>query len=385
MRNFVFHNPTKIIFGYNQIIYLREELPQDARVLVTYGGGSVKANGVLSQVREALEGRTSFEFFGIQANPDYGTLLEAIELARQERIDYLVAVGGGSVIDGTKFIAAALRYDGEPWDIVAKPAVSPTDAVPIGCVLTLPATGSEMNGNAVVSRAETGDKLDFKSPHVLPRFAILDPTNSYTLPPRQIANGVVDAFVHVIEQYLTFPVGAKVQDRFAEGLLLTLIEEGPQALAEPQNYLVRANLMWAASLALNGLIGAGVPQDWSTHMIGHQLTARHGLDHAQTLAVVLPSILQMTRITKKAKLLQYAERVWGLRDGSEEQRINAAIAATRDFFERMQVPTRLSSYGLDGSSIPAIIDKLGEHGMIALGENGMITLEVSRQVLKSAV
>ena len=213
---------------------------------------------------------------------------------------------------------------------------------------------------------------------------MLDPVTTYTLPPRQIANGVVDAFVHTVEQYLTYPVEGRVQDRFSEGLLLTLIEEGPRALAEPENYDVRANVMWSATLALNGLIGAGVPQDWATHMIGHELTAMHGLDHAQTLAIVLPSVLEYKREQKRAKLLQYAERVWNLRDGSEDERIAAAIQATRDFFEKMGNPTRLSAYGIDGSTIPALVEKLKEHGCTALGEHQDITLADSQRILEAA-
>lgn len=251
-------------------------------------------------------------------------------------------------------------------------------------VLTLPATGSESNSGAVITRKVSGDKQAFHSTLVRPQFAVLDPVVTYTLPERQIANGVVDAFVHTLEQYLTYPVDAKVQDRFAEGLLLTLVEEGPRALEEPDNYAVRANVMWSATLALNGLIGAGVPQDWSTHMLGHELTAMHGLDHAQTLAVVLPAMLRDRKAQKREKLLQYAERVWNLRDGSEEGRIDGAIEATRGFFERMGVPTRMSDYQLDGSSIPALVEKLEEHGMTALGEHKDITLADSQRVYEAA-
>jgi NADP-dependent alcohol dehydrogenase len=254
----------------------------------------------------------------------------------------------------------------------------------MGVVLTLPATGSESNNGAVISRQATGDKLPFFSAHTYPVFAVLDPVTTYSLPARQVANGVVDAFVHTVEQYLTYPAEGRIQDRFAEGILLTLIEEGPRALAEPENYDVRANVMWSATQALNGLIGAGVPQDWATHMIGHELTAMHGLDHAQTLAVVLPSVLAYKKEQKRAKLLQYADRVWGLRDGSEEQRIDAAIAATRAFFEQLGVGTRLSAYGLDGSTIPAMIAKLEEHGGKALGEHQDVRLDDSRRILEAA-
>jgi NADP-dependent alcohol dehydrogenase len=312
--------------------------------------------------------------------------MKAVEVVRAENIDFLLAVGGGSVVDGTKFIAAAAHYqaDSDPWHILKTVGSEIKGAVPMGCVLTLPATGSESNSGAVITRKSSGDKQHFFSPYVQPLFAVLDPVVTYSLPARQIANGVVDAFVHTIEQYLTYPVDAKVQDRFAEGLLLTLLEDGPRALAEPENYAVRANVMWSATMALNGLIGAGVPQDWATHMLGHELTAMHGLDHAQTLAIVLPALLNEKKAQKREKLLQYAERVWGLRDGSEDSRIDGAIAATRAFFEQMGVPTRMADYQLDGSSIPALLDKLHQHGMTALGEHQDITLEVSQRIYEAA-
>jgi NADP-dependent alcohol dehydrogenase len=384
MQNFTFHNPTRIIFGEGQIAALDTEVPREARVLITYGGGSIKSNGVLAQVQAALGDRIWFMFGGIEPNPTYETLMQAVALAREKQIDFLLAVGGGSVIDGTKFIAAALKFDGEPWDILSRQA-HVNDAMPFGSVLTLPATGSEMNNGGVITYRARGDKLPFRSEATYPLFSVLDPTTTYSLPPRQIANGVVDAFVHIVEQYLTYPVDAKVQDRFAEGLLITLTEIGPQALAEPHNYDVRANLMWTATLALNGLIGAGVPQDWATHMLGHEITALHGLDHAQTLAIVLPAMLSVRRESKRAKLLQYAERVWNITQGTEDERITAAITATRMFFERMTVGTRLRDYQLGGDSIAALIAKLEEHGMTALGEHGDVTPEVSRQVFQLAV
>ncbi|EPP0955441.1 alcohol dehydrogenase [Cronobacter dublinensis] len=386
MNNFNLHNPTHIAFGKGAISELRSLIPADSRVLITYGGGSVKKTGVLDQVYSALNGLDVLEFGGIEPNPSYETLMNAVELVRKEKVTFLLAVGGGSVLDGTKFIAAAAHYTAasDPWHILETRGSDITDAIPMGSVLTLPATGSESNKGAVVSRRATGDKQAFHSPFVQPRFAILDPVYTYTLPPRQVANGVVDAFVHTVEQYVTYPVNAKIQDRFAEGILLTLIEEGPKALKEPENYDVRANLMWAATQALNGLIGAGVPQDWATHMLGHELTAMHGLDHAQTLAVVLPALWNEKRNEKRAKLLQYAERVWNITEGSDDERIDAAIAATRRFFETMGAPTRLSDYGLDGSSIPALLAKLEEHGLTALGEHQDITLDVSRRIYEAA-
>jgi NADP-dependent alcohol dehydrogenase len=386
MNNFDLHTPTRILFGKGAISELRAQIPADARVLITYGGGSVKKNGVLDEVYAELEGLDILEFSGIEPNPAYETLMKAVEVVRQQKVTFLLAVGGGSVLDGTKFIAAAANYplDQDPWNILLTRGSDVKSAIPLGSVLTLPATGSESNKGAVVSRRSTGDKQAFMSEHVQPVFAVLDPVYTYTLPPRQVANGVVDAFVHTVEQYITYPVNAKVQDRFAEGILLTLVEDGPIALKEPENYDVRANVMWAATMALNGLIGAGVPQDWATHMLGHELTAMHGLDHAQTLAVVLPSLLNEKRNEKRGKLLQYAERVWNITEGSEEERIDAAIEATRNFFEQMGAPTRLSAYGLDGSSIPALLVKLEEKGMTKLGEHQDITLDVSRRIYEAA-
>ncbi|MFQ2293226.1 alcohol dehydrogenase [Aeromonas enteropelogenes] len=386
MNNFTLHTPTKVLFGKGQIAQLREQLPADARVLITYGGGSVVRSGLLAQIRTELAGMTLFEFGGIEPNPAYETLMGAVELARAEKVDFLLAVGGGSVLDGTKFIAAATPYDPvkDPWHILETVGSEVRSAIPLGTVLTLPATGSEMNMGAVITRKRTGDKQHFFSPFVMPRFAVLDPVLTYTLPARQVANGVVDAFIHILEQYLTYPVNAKVQDRFAEGLLLTLIEEGPKALTEPENYDVRANIMWSATMALNGLIGAGVPHDWATHMLGHELTALYGLDHAQTLAVVLPALLEAKREQKHAKLLQYAERVWDLREGSEAERIDGAIAATRDFFTRMGLKTRLRDYDLGSLDIDALLGKLAEHGMTRLGEHGDIDLVQSQHIYEAA-
>jgi len=384
MNNFVLHTPTRILFGQGQIAHLAAEIPADSKVLLTFGGGSVKNNGVMDQVYSALQGFDVQEFGGIEPNPSYETLMQAVEVVKREKITFLLAVGGGSVLDGTKFIAAAAFYPQDPWHILQTGGAEIEQALPIGSVLTLPATGSESNRSAVITRRATHDKQAFRNNHVFPRFAVLDPVYTYSLPPRQIANGVVDAFVHTIEQYLTYPVDARVQDRFAEGLLLTLIEEGPRALAEPENYDVRANVMWSATMALNGLIGAGVPQDWATHMLGHELTALHGLDHAQTLAIVLPSLMNVKRDTKREKLLQFAERIWGINEGSEDRRIDGAIAATRSFFEQMGVPTRFSDYQLDGSSIPALLAKLEEKGLTALGERQDITLDVSRRIYQDA-
>lgn len=385
MFNFNYYNPTKIIFGKGQISAITNEIPKDAKVLITYGGGSIKKNGVLDQVHAALKGYEYAEFSGIEPNPTYETLMKAVELIRQEGFTFLLAVGGGSVIDGTKFIAAAVHYEGDPWEILLNRGQLIKKAVPFGSVLTLPATGSEMNNGGVVTRASLKAKLFFGSVHTFPRFSVLDPLTTYSLPVGQISNGVVDSFVHVVEQYLTFPVDAKVQDRFAEGLLLTLIEDGPKALKEPENYDVRANIMWAATLALNGLIGTGVPQDWATHMIGHEITALHGVDHGRTLAIVLPSILEAKKAEKKGKLLQYAERVWGITVGTEDEKVAAAISKTREFFESMGIGTRLSDYKIAKEDIPAIIRQLTDHGMVKLGERQDITPDVAAKILENSL
>ena len=385
MQNFTFHNPTKIVFGSDTIAQLNDLVPPDARVLVLYGGSSAQKNGTLAEVKAALGQRVVQEFGGIEANPSFETLMGAVEQAKSEKLNFLLAVGGGSVIDGTKFVAAAVPYVGDAWEILLSHGANVQSALPLAAVLTLPATGSEMNNGSVITRKATKTKLAFLSPHVFPLFSILDPSKTLTLPPQQIANGVVDAYVHIIEQYLTYPVNGMVQDRFAEGLLQTLIEIGPQVLATPDDYEKRANLMWVATLALNGLIGAGVPQDWATHMIGHELTAQYGIDHARTLAIVLPSLLQVQRADKHAKLLQYANRVWHIQTGSEAERIDAAIQRTAQFFESLGVPTKLSAYGLDATAIDTVVGQLEANGMIALGEHQNISLATSRTILQGAL
>ena len=368
MNNFNFYNPVKILFGKGKIAELGRNIPQNARILMTYGGGSIYKNGVYEQVKEALKNFTVVEFGGIEPNPRYETLMKAVEVVKAEKIDFLLAVGGGSVLDGTKFIAAASLYEGEfAWDIVTKQIVV-SKALPIGAVLTLAATGSEMNSGGVVTREATQEKFAFSSPELFPRFSVLDPQVTYSLPPRQVANGIVDAYVHVMEQYLTYPVNSPVQDRFAEGILLTLIEEGLKAVkAETPDYENRANLMWAATMALNGLIGVGVKSDWSTHMIGHELTAFHGLDHAVTLAIVLPGVLRLMKDKRREKLLQYAQRVWNINQGTDEERIEAAIQHTESFFRQVGIATRLGEHNLGQDTIDRIVDRFTQRKMRAVG------------------
>lgn len=381
MLNFTYHNPTAIVFGRGTIAKLPELIPAADRVLLIYGGGSIKRNGVYEQVREALQDRTMVEFGGIEPNPRYETCLRAVELCRREQIDFLLAVGGGSVIDGTKFIAAALKYAGdEPWDLVKDQAPIHA-AAPFGAVLTLPGTASEMNGTAVISRESNQQKLFFSSPHTFPKFSILDPEVTYSLPPRQSANGTIDAFVHVLEQYLTYPVDAPLQDRFAEGILLTLLEEAPKVQADPHNYDARANLMWCATHGLNGLIACGVPEDWASHMIGHELTALYGVDHGRTLALVMPRIMRHQRARKRGKLLQYAARVWGLRDGDEDARIDEAIQRTESFFHSLGVSTAMSDHGVPPEAARLVAERLAARDM-RLGEHADLGPDQVEEILR---
>lgn len=368
MQNFVFHNPVKIIFGRGTIASLEELVPARARVMLLYGSGSIKGNGVYDQVMAALRHHRVEEFGGIEPNPSYETCMRAVARARSTAIDFLLAAGGGSVMDATKFIAAAIPHtQGDPWDMVLK-KVPVSAALPLGCVVTMPATGSEMNLNAVISRTETQEKIPLKSEHLYPRFSILDPDTTFSLPYRQLANGVVDTFAHVCEQYLTYPANAPLQDRQAEAILLTLLEEAPKLHSEGDGYAVRANLMWCATQALNHSLSCGVPGDWSSHAIGHDLTARFGLEHARSLAIVLPAVLSHQRHRKAEKLLQFARRVWGVTETTTDQTIDAALARTRNFFETLGLPTRLRDYQISPADCRIIEQRLGAREPL-LGEH----------------
>lgn len=380
--NFSYVNPTKIFFGQKQIAAIKEAIPSDQKVLVVYGGGSIKKNGVYDQVSEALEGHEWLEFSGVEPNPTKETLDKAVAMVKEHGVDFILAVGGGSVIDGSKYVAAASKYDGDGWDImIGKHQV--TEATPLAAILTLPATGSESNMGAVITKKETQDKLPFMSPAVQPKFAVLDPDVMKTLPERQLINGIVDAWVHVCEQYLTLPTGAMVQDGYAETLLKTL-KALVEQFAERDDDMWRANLMWSANQALNGLIGSGVPQDWATHMIGHELTALWGVDHARSLAIVQPSLLRNQMQFKRPKLVQMGRNVFGLEAGDDLA--ERTIEAIEAFYHQLDVATKLESYGESREqAIDAIIEQLNKHGMTVLGENQAITLERSREILELAV
>lgn len=382
MNNFEYQNPVKIIFGKGEISKLGKNIPEGAKILLTYGGGSIFKNGVYDQVKASIKGFEVIEFGGIEPNPHYETLMKAVEVVKNENITFLLSVGGGSVLDGTKFIAAAAHFQkGDPWQILSRNSPV-TDAVPIGAVLTLPATGSEMNGNAVITRVETQEKLAFASLKVMPQFSILDPEVIFSLPDTQVANGIVDAFIHVIEQYLTYPVNSPVQDRFAESILITLIEEGPKVMVNRTDYEAAANFMWSATMALNGLIGVGVPQDWATHMIGHELTAYHGIDHARTLAIVLPGVMQINRTQKKDKILQLGERVWGITEGNSDERIDKTIQKTTEFFESVGIPTKLPDYGVATDTIDKICTRFKKRGY-KIGEKANLGPDEIRLILEN--
>ncbi|MDI2112648.1 iron-containing alcohol dehydrogenase [Commensalibacter nepenthis] len=385
LQNFEFCNPTRIVFGQETIQKLNGLIPETAKVLIIIGGGSVRKNGTLSEVETALGRREFAVFEGIEANPTFETSMQAVEKIRQESFDFLLGVGGGSVMDATKFITGAVNYKGDAWEIVTNGGSNITSIVPFGFVPTLPATGSEMNCGGVISRKATNDKLSIRNDLLYPLFSILDPTKTYSLPKKQIANGIADAFVHTIEQYLTYPIHAAVPDRFAEGILLTLIEEGPKTLNNPEDYESRANFIWAATMALNGLIGAGVPQDWATHMIGHELTILYGIDHGRTLCILLPSLMQEMRKDKHGKLVQYGRRVWGLQGSDEEKIIDEAIAKTRAFFESLGIKTYLKEYDVDSSAVDKVVEQLRRHHLTALGERGNVTLEVSRRIVEASL
>ncbi|MBC1582242.1 iron-containing alcohol dehydrogenase [Listeria seeligeri] len=389
MMNFDYYNPTHIIFGKNRLEELNQVIPADKKVLLLYGGGSVKKFGTLDKVKAVLKTREIGEFGGIEANPTYETLIKAIKLVKEENYDFLLAVGGGSVIDGTKFVAAGALFDGDPINIFGsgigenRPI---TEALPFGTVLTLPATGSEMNSGGVVTFVEKKAKLGFGSPFTYPVFSLLDPELTYTLPTRQLANGIMDAYVHVMEQYMTYPVGALLQDRYAESLLQTLIEIGPDVIDENNHdYNTRATFMWSATNALNGTLSRGVPQDWASHGLGHEITALYGIDHARTLAIVLPSLLNVRRNEKREKLVQYAERVWGVTTGTEDAKIDAAIAKTREFFESLGAGTKFSDYGLGEEVVDQLVNQLERHALTSISERGDQTLEVSRQIYTNAL
>ncbi|MDR3046953.1 MAG: iron-containing alcohol dehydrogenase [Bacteroidales bacterium] len=383
MNNIKFANPVKILFGKGMIPEINKEIPKNKKVMILYGGGSIKKNGVYDQVKTALFEYHWVEFSGLEANPHYETCTKAVKKIRAEKVDFLLAVGGGSVIDATKFIAAAACYQGDAWDLMIEKA--PIDAaLPFGTVLTLPATGSEMNMGFVITKAATQEKLAMDSFHTLPQFSVLDPETTFTLPPVQTANGIIDTFVHITEQYLTYNQHALVQDYFAEALLKVLVEEGHKVLQQPHNYDIRANLMWASTWALNNWISQGVVADWATHIIGHELTAFHGIDHGKTLAIVLPGVLKRERTKKADKIIQMGKNVFGITEGTRDELIDKTIDTMEKFFNSLGIQTHLSDYGVDESTISKIALRMKERNWI-LGENQDIDYTAVAEILHDRI
>ncbi|HHW81097.1 MAG TPA: iron-containing alcohol dehydrogenase [Bacteroidales bacterium] len=383
MNNFEYKNPTKILFGEGKIEKLSQEVSKEYNILLLYGGGSIKKNGVYNQVMNALSEHKVVEFGGIPPNPEYSVLMEALKVIKKEKIDFLLAVGGGSVIDGTKFLSAAALFDGaEPWDIITKRAPI-NEGMPFGTVLTLPATGSEMNSGFVINREETKEKLSAGGDAFYPQFSILDPEVVKSIPQHQIANGISDAYTHVLEQYMTYPMGGLLQDRFAEGILQTLIEIAPIIMKNPSDYKAASNFMWSCTMALNGLISKGVPEDWATHMMGHELTALFGIDHARTLAILAPNHFLYNFEAKKAKLAQYAERVWNVTEGDEDQKAKAGIKKTEEFFHSLGINTKLSEYTDNYAGVAEEIAKrFTDRGWLGLGENRSLTPQDVKKIVE---
>ncbi len=385
MNNFELYNPVNYIFGKGQIEKLITLVPKDAKILVAYGGGSIFKNGVYDQVKTALTGFDFIEFGGIEPNPRFETLMKAVEIIREQKITFILAVGGGSVIDGVKFISGAVNYEGDAIEILKKRILF-TDlskVIPFGTVLTLPATGSEMNSGAVVTIGATQEKLTLGGSALFPKFSIVDPTVIVSLPKRQLQNGVVDAFTHVMEQYMTYKHDALLQDRLAESILQTLIEVGPSVVENPADYKLASNFVWSATMALNGLIQKGVPSDWATHMIGHELTALYEIDHARTLAIIGPNLYRVLFETKKEKLAQYGQRVWNLTGDSIDAIAHQAIDKTVDFFHTMGMKTKLSENTENyKETADFIVNRFQERGWLAMGEKQNITLEKVREIVE---
>lgn len=375
MLNFEFKNPTKILFGKGEIAKISNEIPKDAKILMIYGGGSIKKNGVYDQVKEALKDHDLHEFGGVPANPEYEVLINALSFIKENKINYLLAVGGGSVIDGVKFLSAAANYEGEPWEILKKPVRTfEGEGMPFGTILTLPATGSEMNSGYVISRRETNEKLSSGGPGLFPQFSVLDPEVIRSIPKNQIANGIADAYTHVLEQYMTAPSSADLQERIAESILISLQNAAPKVMSEEFDYDAAGNFMWCCTMALNGLIQKGVITDWAVHAMGHELTAYYGIDHARTLAVVASSHYRYNFDAKKGKLAQYAERVWGITEGSIDEKAEKAIVKLEEFFHSLQIQTKLSDYTQDFAGTAERVQKaFTERNWLGLGENKNLT------------
>lgn len=383
MQNFEFCCPTKIVFGKGSIASLSKLIDKNQKILMVYGGGSIKKNGVYDQVKEALNGFNMIEFSGIEPNPTYETCMKAVEAVKKENIDFLLAVGGGSTLDATKFIAAASKYKGEePYDLVSK-ELPFNEALPLGAVMTLPATGSEMNCAAVISRLSTQEKFALRNPKVYPQFSIIDPETTYSLPMEQVINGIVDTFVHVMELYATYDVNTPLQDSWALGLIKTLVQEAPKVLKNNTDYDAKANICWCATCGLNYWLSLGAVQDWSTHRIGHELTAIYGLAHGQSLAVVLPRLWQERKENKAQKLAKLAREVFGCKETNDLKASDCATKKTEEFFNLLGMKTKLSDYGVNALEAAQKIKERFEKRETLLGEDLKITPQMVYDILKN--
>jgi alcohol dehydrogenase YqhD (iron-dependent ADH family) len=349
MKNFNFIAPTKILFGKNKVTELAGELKGYKNILFAYGSGSIKKNGLYDNVVDQLKkaGVSFRELSGIQPNPRLNSVIEGVEICRKNNVDFILAVGGGSVIDCCKAIAAGVPYDGDPWDFTIRKAEVKAP-LPLGTILTLAATGTEMNGNAVISRDDTKEKRALSSDSLRPKFSILDPVYTFTVNRWQTAAGTVDIMSHIFEQYFTPDRGTFVQDAIAEAILRTCIEYGPRALEKPDDYEARANLMWSSSLALNGLTVTGkMSGDWATHQIEHELSAVNDLTHGAGLAILFPVWMEYVLDERRAfKFAQMARNVFGITDGDDMAAAKKGIEAVREFFASLEMPSTLREVGI---------------------------------------
>ena len=361
MLNFVFENPTKILFGKDQLTKLAKEIKKcHQRILLIYGGGSIKKTGLYDQVTAILKENNIFyvEQPGVQVNPRIDSVREGIKLCRENDLGMILAVGGGSVIDCAKTIAAGFYYTGDPWDFFTNTARI-TDALPVGVVLTLAATGSEMNVNAVINNQETQEKIGIGSRHLIPRFAILDPEFTFTVPPAQTAAGIADIMSHVFEQYFSSNDGAFLQDRMCESVLKTCIHYGPIAIKEPNNYEARANLMWSSTIGLNGLLSTGKATDWATHNIEHELSALYDMTHGLGLAILTPHWMEyVLDETTVKKFAEYARNVWEVQGTDDDfETARQGIKLTRQFFQSLGLGSKLSEQGVTEDSLAGMAAK----------------------------
>ncbi len=368
LQNFVYHNPTKLIFGRDQLEHLKNELPQYGnRILFVYGGGSIKKIGLYDQVIGLLKEMNvhTFELSGVEPNPRLTTVYKGIDICKQNDIQFILAVGGGSVIDCAKAIAAGTKYDGDVWDLVTKKKEA-EDALPIGVVLTLAATGSEMNSNSVITRWETNEKYVWKSPHVYPKFSILDPAYTIYVPKEQTVYGIVDMMSHVLEQYFHTPTNAPVQERMCEAVLQTIIETAPLLVEDLENYDLRETILFAGTIALNGTLSMGVQSDWGTHHIEHALSAVYDIPHGGGLAIIQPNWMKYVVDENVEKFKQLAIRVFDVDPTGKDEREIAleGIKKLRQFWTSIGAPERLSDYQIDDSNLELLADKVMDGGEI---------------------